>query len=305
MNSDNFTKRRHLPNLTGLRSFDAVCRAGSVSLASKNLGVTPGAISRQISQLEASLGCLLFARASGRLALTEVGKAYAGDVAAAFDTMERATQALASEQRADRLVISCSPSFHLCWLLARLPLFEAAYKDIEVVVHTELSTHAKATVVDAIIGVGYWPQDRNLIQAKFMGNYSGPVMVPALVPKSTQNITSPFSHVRHLTLRKQPYIWQEWYEESGTREPATPDYAEFDHMFLTIEAAKAGLGAAIAPYSYVAQDIKAGRLVAPFGFIERKVPYYFARSPSVTPKSALKYFSEWLKSEGRKTPAPI
>ena len=298
------TSVRKLPNLTGLKAFDAVCRTGSVTSAAHNLQVTPGAVSRQVSQLEDALGCSLFGRRGKRLTLTEVGETYKEEVYKALDTIEKASQAVMATAHDNHLIISCSPSFHFCWLLARLPTFEALHNDITVVIHTKLSTHAQNVPVDAVIGVGEWPDDASMIQTKFMGNYSCPVMAPHILNNVDvqPNILPLF--VRLLTLRKQPHIWNDWCRAAGVPSLENTVATEMDHMFLTIEAAKAGLGAAIAPYSYVAKDIEEGRLVAPFNFLERDVPYHIAWPASQTPKSGLKKFTAWLKKEGNKTPTP-
>ncbi|WP_286829458.1 MULTISPECIES: LysR substrate-binding domain-containing protein [Kordiimonas] len=296
--------RDNLPNLNGLRAFDAICRTGTVSAAAAALGVTPGAVSRQLSQLESTLDRLLFARKAGRLALTSEGEAYAREIGLAFDMIGKATHDLVAGRDNDRLVISCSPSFHLCWLLGRLPLFEARHRSVEVVVHTELTTHSNRADIDAFISVYPLPNEDQMIQTGFMANHSGPVLTPALASTLSKGEAPPFAGIRHLTLRREPDIWHEWYEEADVREAANPATAELDHMFLTIEAAKAGLGAAIAPYSYVAQDIRDGTLVAPFGFLRRKVSYFVAWPTSPTPKPTLKMFVGWLKEEGQKTPEP-
>lgn len=294
---------QHLPNLTGLRAFDALVRTGSVSRAADALGVTPGAISRQVRQLEEALDILLFDRSAGRLVLTPRGEDYARQVGDAFEQLARATSTLTAGARQNELVVTCPPSFHFCWLLARLPSFEAAHSDIRVVVHTALSTHMTDTRADATIGVGHWPTDGNLMQRSFMGLHSGPVMAPALAAR-VRAMGAPLASIRHLRLRQDRHIWQDWYEEAGVEEAEGADEAAFDHLFLTIEAARAGLGAAIAPFAYVAEDIAAGSLVAPFGFLERKVPYHIAWPASPSPKAALGHFVDWLCAEGRKTPAP-
>ena len=42
----------------------------------------------------------------------------------------------------------------------------------------------------------------------------------------------------------------------------------FEHLYYLLEAAVAGLGVAIAPQLLVADDLAAGRLAAPWGFVE-------------------------------------
>ncbi|HZB62767.1 MAG TPA: LysR family transcriptional regulator, partial [Microvirga sp.] len=52
-------RRGFLPNIGNLLAFDATARHGSVSRAAEELSLTQSAISRQIRQLEESLGVSL------------------------------------------------------------------------------------------------------------------------------------------------------------------------------------------------------------------------------------------------------
>ena len=70
-------RRGFLPNIGNLLAFDATARHGSVSRAAEELSLTQSAISRQIRQLEESLGVSLFRRSRQRVMLTDVGRMYA------------------------------------------------------------------------------------------------------------------------------------------------------------------------------------------------------------------------------------
>lgn len=72
--------------LRHLRYFVAIARAGTVSAAATSLHVTQPGISRQLQQLEAELGVLLFDRSVGRLALSGAGRAL---LPLATDLLER------------------------------------------------------------------------------------------------------------------------------------------------------------------------------------------------------------------------
>ena len=67
--------RRHyqLPSLTSLNAFDACARHGSFTAAASELGVTLGAVSRQIKALENELDCPLFQRHHRGVELTAEG----------------------------------------------------------------------------------------------------------------------------------------------------------------------------------------------------------------------------------------
>jgi LysR family glycine cleavage system transcriptional activator len=53
----------------------------------------------------------------------------------------------------------------------------------------------------------------------------------------------------------------------------------------------------------VANDIAAGRLVAPFGFAPTPIRFHLV-APDAPPKRGLKAFREWLIEEAATAPAP-
>ena len=65
----------HLP-MRAIAVFHAAARAGSVSRAAQELGVTPSAVSQQIASLELYLGTSLMVKSGRRVALTEAGERY-------------------------------------------------------------------------------------------------------------------------------------------------------------------------------------------------------------------------------------
>src|SRR5690554_3255815 len=109
-----------LPPLNALRAFEAAARHASFSHAATELGVTHGAVSRQIANLEAYLGTALFRRGSRRIALTPEGEALLPSVAAAFELLTAGVAKVSSARRARPLVVSCIATFAMRWLIPRL-----------------------------------------------------------------------------------------------------------------------------------------------------------------------------------------
>ena len=63
-------------NSLEIQYFLTIVKYGSFTEAAQALSVSQPAISKQIRQLEAELGCSLFARSGRALSLTEAGQAY-------------------------------------------------------------------------------------------------------------------------------------------------------------------------------------------------------------------------------------
>jgi DNA-binding transcriptional LysR family regulator len=64
----------------------------------------------------------------------------------------------------------------------------------------------------------------------------------------------------------RPQAWPAWAQSHGLDPAQLQLGTGFEHLYYLLEAAVAGLGPAIAPEPLVAEDLAAGRLVAPWGF---------------------------------------
>lgn len=69
-------------------------------------------------------------------------------------------------------------------------------------------------------------------------------------------------------------------------------------MYLAFEAARSGLGIATGPKVYARKDLETGRLIAPFGFVEKPVPYYLAWPRERSDDRRINSLKLWLKQEG-------
>src|ERR1700735_2976951 len=84
---------RRLPPLNALRIFEVAARTGSYAEAGAELGLTHGAVSRQIAALENWLGQRLFVRTGRRMAATPAARAFAAEVSLSFDRVITAAEA--------------------------------------------------------------------------------------------------------------------------------------------------------------------------------------------------------------------
>ena len=79
-----------LPPLRALQVFDTLGRSQGVVETARRLGVSPGAVSQQIKQLEDAVGIRLLAKEGKRLRLTEAGRIYHASCAQAFESLRLA-----------------------------------------------------------------------------------------------------------------------------------------------------------------------------------------------------------------------
>ena len=128
------SKSRPLPPLNAVRAFETAARHGSFKAAAAELGVTHGAVSRQIHLLEEWLGPpALFRRLSHGVALTAEGTALLVEVGPALDRIAAAgaVHGRPAERVTAVLRVNALATFSLRWLLPKLSLLRADHPEIE------------------------------------------------------------------------------------------------------------------------------------------------------------------------------
>lgn len=138
-----------LPSLTGLNCFDACARHGSFSAAAVELGVTLGAVSRQIKSLESELDCNLFRRHYRGVELTQDGIDLFQTLSTSFQQIGRLCQELRDRAQGTEVTIAATTAFASLWLMPRLGGFWQQNRDINL-------NHA---ISDNLVDAGYATAD--------------------------------------------------------------------------------------------------------------------------------------------------
>jgi DNA-binding transcriptional LysR family regulator len=290
-------KRSQLP-LTALRAFEAFARLGKMSLAADELCVTHGAVSRQVRGLEALCGVKLTHGPRNALKLTDAGERMARSLGRTFDELEQ-TFVEARAAAARELHISCVGTLAMKWLIPRLSGFHARHPELSIRV-TEAYGPVDFTrePFDAAIRLTESVTRPGLTAIPFLDNYHGPVVAPGLALGGLD-----LAHTPRLHTRPHLQAWDEWSAHAGISVPSASENREYEHLFYMLEAAVAGLGVGLSPWIYVANDIAAGRLAAPFGFVPTPARFQLIL-PGAPPKRGLNAFRDWLIEEAATAPAP-
>lgn len=119
-----------LPSLTGLNTFDACARHGSFTAAAAELGVTLGAVSRQVKALETELNCALFRRLHRGVELTAEGLDLFQVLSTSFQQIGRQCEHLRARARETDVTIAATTAFASLWLMPRLGGFWQRYRNI-------------------------------------------------------------------------------------------------------------------------------------------------------------------------------
>ncbi len=299
---------RRLPPLNALRVFEVAARTNSYAEAAAELGLTHGAVSRQIAILEGWLGQRLFTRSGRRMAATPMARVFAAEVSLSFDRLTMAAEACGQPGTRRILRVSAPTTFASRWLIPRLERFHDAHPLVEVSVttvttgHEELRGGFDVAVRRGAARADAWPQHR---ATHVFDDIDMLVMSPALFGR--RPIHRPADIAGHVLLSSEtrPGDWGDWLESAGLAHMGGQKRRVFDHFHITLQAIVDGLGIGIGPMPLLDADLKAGRLIAPLPGIRVPRSGYVALVPFDADKSApLTGFVDWLVGEGRTAPQP-
>lgn len=293
-----------LPSLKGLQAFEAAARYRSVTLASNELNVTPGAVSLQIRELEARLGVQLFFRKPRSIQLTREGERYYGALRTAFRMMREATAELTARSEITVLTLSCTPTFAVQWLMPRLPGFQQQYPHVDVRISvTNRLVDFSRDDVDLAVRHGFGRYE-GLESIRFIDDSTLPVCSPQFLEKygSLQEASDLKSvPLLHDENRNE---WRRWLEAAGASDVDASGGTVFIDSNGALDAAKAGHGIALTRRSLVSRELAEGALIAPFGKDMASTLAYFLVYPRrMLDNPDLATLIEWMLSQARSAEA--
>jgi LysR family glycine cleavage system transcriptional activator len=298
-------KRRSLPPLNALRAFEAAARLGSFKDAAAELAVTHGAISRHVGLLEDWLGPpALFRRLNRRVVLTPTGAALLAETGPALDRLSAAAerhQARGGKAAPAVLRVNALATFSLRWLLPRLAQFRDRHPEIEVRLSTSTEpVDALSDPYDLIIRGG--PDTfYGFTCYPFLVERRLPVCSPAVLERLPLHEVADLQSHTLIHASTLPRVWPDWLAAAGTPDLQAVASLTLDHFYLTVQAALDGLGVAMGPSALVADDLAAGRLVAPFPGVTLPSRGYHVYLPDVPAgDSSAMSFCQWLQGIGNK-----
>jgi LysR family glycine cleavage system transcriptional activator len=281
--------------LNALRAFEAASRLGSMSAAAVELGVTHGAVSRQVRALETQLGLPLLDRGARAVTPTPVGARLAAELAESFGRM----QAAVARVQPGPLTLSCSATVMMRWLIPRLERFKRAHPSIEL--RLTVSTGEVDFIRDEIglaIRNSMVRAPPSALAEILIREEIGPVCHPDYALRvMADGPDALVARARILGTATRPDAWAEWARAIGRPDLAIAPDEVFGHFYLVIQAAACGLGFALAPRLLVEDEIAAGHLVAPLGFVPGPHEMQLWSAEHLRHRPDLRLVAEWLRRE--------
>lgn len=282
-----------LPSLAALRAFSAFAEMGTVQRAGDSLNVSHAAISQHIRNLESHTGLALLDRSGRSARLTSEGESLAEALALGFGEIERTLNQLTGAEEIRPLRVTTTPTFAANWLVPRLSGFRAAHPEIDITFDAGpdlVDLHRREFDMAIRFGDGNWEGlDAVLLVSCRMVAVAAPELLPEQDSVSLEGL-------RNLPVLQEKGTSENtlWLARQGLEKAGHGGRLEMPGH-LTLDAARAGQGIAVAAEAWLHADLEAGRLVKLF---EDPTDFgYFALTRREPHRHALKAFLKWLRAE--------
>ena len=284
-----------------LHTFVLTARAKRMATAASTLGLTPGAVSQRIKELESVVGRLLLVRSPKGVEFTRAGQRLFERIDDLLRALEAAYADSSGRRHPQGIIITTTPSFAANWLVDRLTDFVHSHPKIEVAVEAGNSVvDLRSDPVDLAIrhGLGEYP---GLVSYWLMAPAQIVVGSPLLLERGPP-IKRPEDCLRYPLLHDiEQKDWAYWLKALGRKLEVPRAGHAFSDDTLLVRAAVAGQGLALVYDTYAAEEIAAGRLVHAYtGRWPSKFGYYLVGLADTFRRPAVRRFTSWLTAEASK-----
>lgn len=254
-----------IPTLKSLAAFEATARLKSVSAAAKELFVTPGAVSRQVTLLEESINQPLMRRSPQGVVLSERGKKLAISLESCFEDIAKAIREAEGQDKNSIVTINVYPTFAIQWLMPRLAEFHADNPNIDLRIKTSLQPpNLKGDDIDIAVIISEQTPP-GLSGIPLFERVFSPVCSPDLLARH------PESHPRDVLQKERILLsdmhmdrWAHWLKLLGIPDEILRRGIRFENSSLAWQAARKGAGFAMGQEVLLEADFSEGRLISPF-----------------------------------------
>lgn len=286
---------RRLPPLAPLPAFEATVRLGSMTGAAAELGRTHGAVSRQVKALEAAIGTPLLERSALPLRPTSAGAQLYAAVAAAFDDLEGGLARIAPAGW-QGVRLGCGSTLATRWLVPRLPRFYETHPGISV--SLTLGTSAAPELADVDLAVS-WDRLADMPigdDVRALGDVRFALVAapgyPVRVTAGGRGLEVPT-----LIVAETMPDGVERLERRFGIDVTAGARMVLPHIHLCIGAALGGLGLTLIETRLAADELAAGRLVAPLGLQVVPDGFIALLNPRRPPNAGARKLLRWLQAE--------
>lgn len=248
----------HLPSIRAIAALEAVVRHGNIVRAANELRVTPGAVSKQIQNLEAALGTALFDEGH-RLQPTAIAVQLARAAGSALSLLRQAWNEACHKADTRVLTIIAHASLCIHWLVPRVPAMQNALNErlVRVTALHDAEDWQQLPVDFAILRDSYVPSGwrSHPIGIETHTLLSSPERAKAL----SQRGIAALAEETFLVARSRSEDLDPWLAAAGLG--ANVERRYHSYFYVALEAALAGAGMVVGPVNLLADLVRQGRLV--------------------------------------------
>jgi DNA-binding transcriptional LysR family regulator len=279
-----------------LRVFNVVASHHGFTPAAKELNLTKGAVSYQISRLEQELGFKVFTRTKRGVALTTKGSQLLQTSQAAFNNIESEIQKL-REGDSSSITIGMSTYFASRWLSPRLMTFMAKHPAIGLRIQPLINLEKLININLAIRwGKGDWVDPDMVSELIFR--------CPAMLTMGKSMKQAVDNNGIETALKGQPLLhdrddsdaWQNWFNAAKLDYTPTSNSLVIPDPNVRVQAVIDNQGVALND-ELVAGEISSGQL---FQYTEVELTeygYYLVYPKAALNQTAIKAFRDWVMQE--------
>jgi DNA-binding transcriptional LysR family regulator len=291
-----------------LQTFESAARHLSFTRAGDELALSQSAVSRQVQQLEDSLGAALFERRHRSLALTEAGRIMHRAVEDSLERLRDAAARVRTSANRAQVTLTCTPGFASFWLIPRLPRFTAANPEADLRISATLDlVDLERSNVD--LAVRFVPSEQGAGPLLFEEEVQ-PMCAPALLRDSTRPLKTAADLERHTLLTVEMHDapltadWEPWLQLMGLSTVHMAHTVRFTRYGEAVEAAVAGQGIVIGRLPLLADLVREKKLVTPFRSpAASRRGYFVTLAPHAAHNPAARACADWLVAEAEQAGA--
>jgi DNA-binding transcriptional LysR family regulator len=266
-----------------IRTLLAAVDGGSLSAASRKLGMPLPSVSRKVSELEAHLGTQLVVRTSRKLLLTDAGSAFVMASRRVLEDLEAAERTAAGEYQTPRgdLLVTASIMFGKLYVTPVVLAFLAAYSEVNV--RVVLADHVIDLVenhIDVAVRIGQLP-DSGLVAARIGDIHWVICASPAYLAKRGAPVTPDDLDAHDCIGFEGLQMARTWPFGRGAEVKTVSIRPRFaaNTADAVIEAAIAGVGVARLTSYQAARAIRDGKLVSLLrGYAPQSIPVHLVHT---------------------------
>ncbi len=284
-----------LPPMNAVRYFEVVVRHLNFSRAAQELGVTPSAVSKQISILENFIGAKIFERHPRGLVLTLEGRALNETVSPAFDLLRQSFQRFSRRPpRSQTLRLATVASFAQQFLIPRLSKFDENFLDINLEILTSdrmLDFNREEIDIGIRYGAGQWD---SLTSTRLVPGELIPVCSPILF--ANQDVERLVSTKRRVQVFAQNE-WLNWSKVNKITDFNPQNTFVMEHFMVAAKAVLAGEGIALLPNIIIQEYLKNGDMVQFSKALSWHQTFYCVHKQKTQHLPKIHQISAWLLEE--------